>query len=77
MIEPGQAISFNDVVGPRTEDNGFKHAFEILKGETLGGLTAPLTFKQGKPTSLPCWFYFQVKDGKFATLGTSYTCASA
>ena len=48
-----------------------------LKGETLGGLTAPLTFKQGKPTSLPCWFYFQVKDGKFATLGTSYTCASA
>jgi branched-chain amino acid transport system substrate-binding protein len=48
-----------------------------LKGETLGGLTAPLTFKQGKPTSLPCWFYFQVKDGKFATLGTSYTCAPA
>lgn len=46
-----------------------------LKGETLGGLTAPLTFKQGKPTSLPCWFYFQVKDGKFATLGSNYTCA--
>ena len=47
-----------------------------LKGETLGGLTAPLTFTKGKATSLPCWFYFQVKDGKFATLGTTYTCAS-
>jgi branched-chain amino acid transport system substrate-binding protein len=47
-----------------------------LKGETLGGLTAPLTFTKGKATSLPCWFYFQVKDSKFATLGTTYTCAS-
>jgi vancomycin resistance protein YoaR len=37
VIEAGQAISFNDVVGPRTEDNGFKHAFEILKGEMVEG----------------------------------------
>jgi len=37
VIEPGQAISFNDVVGPRSEDNGFKHAFEILKGEMVEG----------------------------------------
>ncbi|HEY6459501.1 MAG TPA: VanW family protein [Polyangiaceae bacterium] len=37
VIDAGQAVSFNDVVGPRTEDNGFKHAFEILKGEMVEG----------------------------------------
>ena len=49
-----------------------------LKGETLGGLTAPLTFTKDKPTSLKCWFYYQVKDGKFTNpFGVSPTCASA
>jgi vancomycin resistance protein YoaR len=37
VIDPGQAVSFNEVVGPRTEENGFKHAFEILKGEMVEG----------------------------------------
>jgi vancomycin resistance protein YoaR len=37
VIEPRQAVSFNDVVGPRTPENGFKHAFEILKGEMVEG----------------------------------------
>jgi vancomycin resistance protein YoaR len=37
VIEGGQSISFNDVVGPRTEDNGFKTAFEIVKGEYKEG----------------------------------------
>jgi branched-chain amino acid transport system substrate-binding protein len=47
-----------------------------LKNETLGGLTAPLTFKQGKPTSVPCWFYYQVSNGQFTTpFGSSATCA--
>ena len=47
-----------------------------LKGETLGGLTAPLTFKKGKPNSLPCWFYYRVTGGKFTTpFGSSPACA--
>lgn len=37
VIEPGESVSFNDVVGPRTEDNGFKQAFEIVKGEYKEG----------------------------------------
>jgi len=37
VIEPGQAVSFNGVVGERSESNGFKHAFEILKGEMVEG----------------------------------------
>jgi branched-chain amino acid transport system substrate-binding protein len=49
-----------------------------LKSETLGGLTAPLTFTKGKPTSLKCWFYYQVKDGKFTNpYGVSPACASS
>jgi vancomycin resistance protein YoaR len=37
VIEAGQSVSFNDVVGPRTEENGFKTAFEIVKGEYKEG----------------------------------------
>jgi branched-chain amino acid transport system substrate-binding protein len=49
-----------------------------LKSETLGGLTAPLTFTKGKPTSLKCWFYYQVKDGKFTNpFGVSPACATS
>jgi len=38
VIEPGQVVSFNDVVGARTEDNGFKKSFEIFKGEMVEGM---------------------------------------
>jgi len=37
VIEPSRAVSFNDVVGARTPENGFKQAFEILKGEMVEG----------------------------------------
>jgi vancomycin resistance protein YoaR len=37
VIEAGGAVSFNDVVGPRSEENGFRKAFEILKGEMVEG----------------------------------------
>ena len=37
VMEPGQAISFNNVVGERSESNGFRKAFEILKGEMVEG----------------------------------------
>jgi branched-chain amino acid transport system substrate-binding protein len=49
-----------------------------LKDETLGGLTAPLTFTKGQPTSLKCWFYYQVKGNKFTNpFGASPACASS
>lgn len=37
IIEPGQLVSFNDVVGARSGDNGFQKAFEIFKGEMVEG----------------------------------------
>jgi vancomycin resistance protein YoaR len=34
---PGELVSFNEVVGARSEDNGFQKAFEIYKGEMVEG----------------------------------------
>lgn len=38
VLMPGDILSFNDVVGPRTEDNGFAMAPEIYKGELRDGI---------------------------------------
>jgi hypothetical protein len=37
VLEPRQLVSFNGVVGARSEENGFKKAFEIFKGEYVEG----------------------------------------
>jgi vancomycin resistance protein YoaR len=37
VIQPGELVSFNDVVGARIEDNGFQKAYEIFKGEYVEG----------------------------------------
>jgi vancomycin resistance protein YoaR len=37
VIEPGQTISFNEVVGARSEGNGFQKSWEIFKGEYVEG----------------------------------------
>jgi vancomycin resistance protein YoaR len=38
VLRPGQVESFNGVVGPRSEANGFVKAFEIYKGEYVEGM---------------------------------------
>jgi hypothetical protein len=38
VMEPGQLVSFNAVVGERSEANGFKMAWEIFKGEMRPGV---------------------------------------
>jgi branched-chain amino acid transport system substrate-binding protein len=49
-----------------------------LKGETLGGLAAPLTFAAGKAHPVHCWFYSVLKGGKYSTpYGTSPVCPAA
>ncbi len=48
-----------------------------LHGETLGGMTPPLTFKKGSPTKIHCWFWIKAVNGKFATpYGLNPTCAT-
>lgn len=38
MLQPGQMISFNEVVGARSEENGFQKAGEIFRGEMIEGV---------------------------------------
>lgn len=38
VVLPGEVFSYNKTVGPRTEDNGFKTAPEIVKGQLKPGI---------------------------------------
>jgi hypothetical protein len=42
--------------------------YALPQGTTLGGLTPPLHFKKGKPTTNACFFYMGIKNGKFIEL---------
>jgi branched-chain amino acid transport system substrate-binding protein len=45
-----------------------------LKGNTLGGLTVPLTFTKGKPHSITCWFTTRIQNGVPKLVSTKDTC---
>ncbi len=46
-----------------------------LKGTTLEGLSAPITFHKGATASNPCFFEMGIKNAKFVTLnGGKYFC---
>jgi len=48
-----------------------------LHGDTLDGLSPPLTYKAGQPNPVHCWYYAELKDGKFATpFGLKDFCAA-
>jgi branched-chain amino acid transport system substrate-binding protein len=52
-----------------------KEGLYRLKGETLGGLTAPLTFTRDKVSPHNCYFYYKIEKGAFvAPNGLSPTC---
>ncbi|MCK8816225.1 VanW family protein [Natroniella sulfidigena] len=38
VIKPGEIFSFNQVVGPRTKERGYKKAPEIIEGEFVDGV---------------------------------------
>jgi vancomycin resistance protein YoaR len=38
VISPGELVSFNDVIGERSESNGFEKSWEIFKGEMVEGV---------------------------------------
>jgi branched-chain amino acid transport system substrate-binding protein len=42
-----------------------KTALYSFKDETFDGLTPPITYTQGKPTSVNCYFLLGVSGGKF------------
>jgi branched-chain amino acid transport system substrate-binding protein len=56
-----------------------KQGLYSLKGETLDGLTAPLSFAPAKPTSINCFYTWKVSNGQFVVPpgGSTPTCAPA
>jgi vancomycin resistance protein YoaR len=38
VLTPGEMFSFNEIVGERSEENGFQKSWEILKGEMIEGI---------------------------------------
>ncbi len=38
VLSPGEMVSFNDVIGERSEENGFFKSWEIFKGEMVEGV---------------------------------------
>ncbi len=38
VLSPGEMVSFNEVVGERSEENGFEKSWEIFKGEMVEGI---------------------------------------
>lgn len=38
VMPPGELVSFNQIVGERSEENGFQKAYEIFKGEMVPGI---------------------------------------
>ncbi|WP_250282463.1 ABC transporter substrate-binding protein [Frankia sp. CiP1_Cm_nod2] len=55
-----------------------KKGLYSLRDETLGGLTVPLNFVAGKPTSIKCWFTMGIEDGAFVgPNGLATQCAPA
>ena len=50
--------------GPVTSAS-IKRGLYSLKGDTLGGFTAPLTFTPGKPALVNSYYTFEIKNGQF------------
>jgi branched-chain amino acid transport system substrate-binding protein len=50
---------------------------DSLKGETLGGMSPPLTYHRGKPNTTDCWFWMTTHNGKFTEkYGLTPACAT-
>lgn len=65
-------------LSPKSTPDDVKAALYKLKNETLGGLSGPLTFAEGKPTFTPCWFTAQIKDQELVSLNENKpTCLSS
>lgn len=55
-----------------------KAGLYALHNDTLDGTAPPLTFKQGQPNSVDCWFWMRMQHGQFTTpYGLTPTCQSA
>jgi branched-chain amino acid transport system substrate-binding protein len=62
-------------LGPQSAPAQVISAMYLLHGETVGGLTAPLTYQKGQVTTFNCYFTEQMKNGQMVSLnGGKPTC---
>ncbi len=66
-----EAAATNAKVGPDSTPADVKKGLYALKGETLDGLTAPLTYTEGQPFLVPCWFTDRIEGGKYVPANDS------
>lgn len=52
-------------ITPTSTAKDLTAAMYQLHGATLGGISPPLTFAQGKPTLIPCYFVQGIKNGAY------------
>jgi branched-chain amino acid transport system substrate-binding protein len=65
-------------IGPDSTSADLLKGLYTFHGETVGGLTPPLTYKPGQPLFVTCYFYTQIKGGKFvAPAGATPQCIPA
>jgi branched-chain amino acid transport system substrate-binding protein len=65
--KPGAKITSAEIV----------KGLDSLKGETLGGMSPPLTYHAGKPNTTDCWFWMTTHNGKFTEkFGLTPACAT-
>lgn len=62
-------------IGPDSAPADVKKGLYALKDETLDGLISPITYVEGKPTVVSCYFVAGIKDGAFtAPAGSTPKC---
>ncbi|MHB8736942.1 MAG: ABC transporter substrate-binding protein, partial [Terriglobales bacterium] len=60
---------------PNSTPTEVKQALYKVKGDTLGGLSAPITVTPAKPVFSPCYYGVTIKNGAYADLnGGNPTC---
>jgi branched-chain amino acid transport system substrate-binding protein len=56
--------------------DSIKRGLYALNGETLDGLSVPLTFAEGRPSMHNCYFSYTIREGRFESLnGGQAKCA--
>lgn len=61
-------------LGPTSTSADVKKGIYMIKDETLGGVAPPLTYTEGQPTFLDCWFNMTIEDGKMVMDGLDPQC---
>ncbi|MEV5848640.1 ABC transporter substrate-binding protein [Streptomyces sp. NPDC051985] len=79
MWAAGKMFEVGAKAATRATAQDVMRGLRTVKGETLEGLTAPVTYTAGRTTSIPCWFSWKIKDGKFVLGpgGATAKCAPA